>query len=447
VTPGRVERVTGTVTVAAAAPVPAAVASPFGLLRQRDFATFWFANVASDVGTWMQSAVVGALVARSTGRAWATALVTTALFFPQLIAAPLGGLLADRRERRTTFMATLSAQTIVTVVLAIVIASGERRTLVLSGIVLVQGFVGALGTPASASLGYDLAGPRNVMAMSSLGAFSWNSGRVLGPPLGIVLDQIFGPQTVVSVNAVSFALLVIALAQVHRSFHPPTRAATTPMHDLRAGLSSFFGHPTSRFVVLRLLPFQFLLMGFMTMFPIKVRDLGAGRNAIGLLSGTQGIGAVIGSILVMKTATHFGRRRTLMVLLMLGSIGVAGYAVSNTVPLAMLCVASVGTCISGSYVLFMATLQRDVPNDLRGRVMAMNQAFLGGTFTVGSVVLGGLSDLTTLTTALAAAALLHLAVVAGSVLWHRDRWRIVDRTTPTPPSAPGPAAQSAAAVT
>lgn len=406
--------------------------SPFGLLRQRDFATFWFANVVSDVGTWMQSAVVGALVARSTGKAWATALVTTALFFPQLIAAPLGGLLADRRERRSTFVSTLSAQTIVTAVLAVAIASGERRTLVLSAIVLLQGFVGALGTPSAAALGYDLAGPRNVMAMSSLGAFSWNSGRVLGPPLGIALDALVGPSAVVTANAVSYGLLVAAMLSVRRAFPAPPRAGTSAWEEVRAGAHSFFTHPTSRFVVGRMLPFQFLLMGFMTVIPIKVRDLDAGRQAIGWLSGMQGFGAVVGSILVTRVAATFGRRRTLQALLVGGSVAVGAYGASPSLWLALPAVALVGMCVSSCFVLFMSTLQRDVPNELRGRVMATNQAFMGATFTTGAVLTGVLADAIGLTSALITCALVHLALVAGPLLRAPERWRVIDRSAATP---------------
>jgi MFS family permease len=223
------------------------------------------------------------------------------------------------------------------------------------------------------------------------------------------------------------------MASVRRTFPAPPRMGTSAWEEVRAGARSFFTHPTSRFIVARLLPFQFLLMGFMTVIPIKVRDLDAGRQAIGWLSGMQGIGAVLGSLFVTKAAARFGRRHTLQGVLVGGSIAVGLYGASHRLWLALPAVAIVGTCVSSCFVLFMSTLQRDVPNELRGRVMATNQAFMGATFTSGALLTGVLADLVGLTPALAACALVHLALVAVPLLRAPHQWRIVDRA-PTHPA-------------
>ena len=84
--------------------------SPFRLLRERDIALFWGTGVVSDVGTWMQAVVIGALVARVTGRASSTGLVMASAFLPQMIGAPIGGILADRYDRRRVYVSALLAQ-------------------------------------------------------------------------------------------------------------------------------------------------------------------------------------------------------------------------------------------------------------------------------------------------------------------------------------------------
>ena len=78
--------------------------SPLTVLRHRTFATFWTAAVVSDIGTWMQSITVGVLVAHQTGKATATGLIGVAAFATQGIGAPIGGVLADRFDRRKMMM-------------------------------------------------------------------------------------------------------------------------------------------------------------------------------------------------------------------------------------------------------------------------------------------------------------------------------------------------------
>src|SRR3954471_18240294 len=107
-------------------------------LRHRAFRLFWGAGAASDIGTWVQLAAIGSLVAVSSGSALATGMIAAATFLPQGLCSPIGGLLADRFERRRTFLTTLGAQALITTIIATLIASGLRNPLALSGLVLLQ---------------------------------------------------------------------------------------------------------------------------------------------------------------------------------------------------------------------------------------------------------------------------------------------------------------------
>ncbi|MCX6521571.1 MAG: MFS transporter [Actinobacteria bacterium] len=174
---------------------------PFVPLRHRAVRLLWGAAVISDIGTWVQLIVVGSLVASGTGSAIQTGLVALATFMPQGIASPIGGLLADRFDRRRVFATALIAQATVTSVLAVVLGAGVRTPWVLTVLILVGSAAGATGAPSYAAMQPDLVPPNELMQMVSLGVYSWNSGRVLGPILGSLLMLAVGPAWTIAFNA------------------------------------------------------------------------------------------------------------------------------------------------------------------------------------------------------------------------------------------------------
>ena len=116
----------------------------------------------SDVGTWVQLIVVGSLVARETGSALYTGLTALALFTPQGLCAPIGGLLADRYDRRSVFVGALCLQTVATAVLAVVLAAGVRQPLLLSAIIVFSsaGNLIRMGVEEISEQGRDATGVR-----------------------------------------------------------------------------------------------------------------------------------------------------------------------------------------------------------------------------------------------------------------------------------------------
>ena len=145
---------------------------PFVPLRHRAVRLLWGAAVISDIGTWVQLIVVGSLVASGTGSAVQTGLVALATFMPQGISSPIGGLLADRFDRRRVFATALIAQAAVTSLLAVALGAGVRTPWVLTVLILVGSAAGATGAPSYAAMQPDLVPPNELMQMVSLGVRS-----------------------------------------------------------------------------------------------------------------------------------------------------------------------------------------------------------------------------------------------------------------------------------
>src|SRR4051812_7518693 len=276
-------------------------------LRHRAFRLFWGAGAASDIGTWVQLAAIGSLVAASSGSALSTGLVAAATFAPQGLCSPIGGLLADRYERRRVFLTTLGAQAVVTTIIAVVVGAGLRDPAMLSLLVLFQSSAGALGAPSLQAILPDLVPPDELTAAVALGITSWNSGRVVGPLLATALVP-FGAQWAIAANGISFYVLWFAIRGCGQRFVPPVREWLSPRRELAAGLQALRRSRGCMAAVTTVVVLHLVLVPFMGLIPSTSRALllrhgGAVNDAsvtsiAARLMSAQGIGAIAGSLLV-----------------------------------------------------------------------------------------------------------------------------------------------------
>ena len=284
---------------------------PFVPLRHREVRLLWGAAVVSDVGTWVQLIVVGSLVAAGTGSAIQTGLVALATFMPQGIASPVGGLLADRYDRRKVFAIALMAQALVTTVLAVVLGMGVRTPAVLTLLILLGSAAGATGAPSYAAMQPDLVPADELMAMVSLGVYSWNSGRIIGPLLGSVLVLSVGPAWTIGFNAFSFVVMAAAVSLVRRPFRPhdgAEGAGGSVRERLVDGWRTLRATPGCWHGVVLLVLFNLTVVPFMGLIPIYVRaEYGGGTGLTGAVASAQGVGAILGGVLITVLAARHRR--------------------------------------------------------------------------------------------------------------------------------------------
>jgi len=377
---------------------------PFRPLRHRSVRLLWSAAVVSDVGTWVQLIVVGSLVAAGTGSAVRTGLVALATFMPQGIAAPIGGLLADRFDRRKVFASALVLQAVMTSTLALVLGSGVRSPGVLTVLILFGSASGALGAPSYAALQPDLVPPEELMAMVSLGVYSWNSGRIIGPILGTVLVATVGPAWTIGFNAVTFIVLAIGVWSLRRPFLPHD-AGGTIVERLTDGWRALRSTPGCWHGVVLLILFNLTVVPFMGLIPIyAAAEYGGGTGLAGLFSSAQGIGAIIGGIVVTMLAVRYRRAHLFERIVLFVAAMLAFYAAAPNPAAVTIGASLLGGGCSAMFITGSAIVQRDAPPARRGRVMAMMQAFMGVSYGVGILTIGLIGDLFNLHVAFAVGA-------------------------------------------
>ena len=395
---------------------------PFVPLRHRAVRLLWSAAVVSDIGTWVQLIVVGSLVAANTGSAVQTGLVALATFAPQSIASPVGGLLADRFDRRKVFAAALMVQALVTSALAVTLGLGVRSPAVLIVLILLASAAGATGAPSYAAMLPDLVPPEELMAMVSLGVYSWNSGRIIGPLLGTALVLVVGPAWTIGFNAGSFVVLAVAVALVRRTFSP-TRSDGTIFDRLVGGWRTLRSTPGCFHGVALLVLYNLTIVPFIGLIPIYLRsDYGGGTAMAGTVASAQGAGAIIGGIIVSVLAHRHPRSLLIGRLIVLLAFALGLYAVAPNAIWVVAASALLGGAGAGFFIASSAIIQRDAPAASRGRVMSIMQAAMGVSYGVGLLFIGSIGDATNLHLAFGVGAIL-LLVGFGLLTLRSRHWR------------------------
>ena len=386
----------------------------------------WGAAVVSDVGTWVQLIVVGSLVAAGTGSAIQTGLVALATFMPQGIASPVGGLLADRYDRRKVFAVALVAQALVTTLLAVVLGAGVRTPAVLTLLILLGSAAGATGAPSYAAMQPDLVPADELMAMVSLGVYSWNSGRIIGPLLGSVLVLSVGPAWTIGFNAFSFVVMAGAVSLVRRPFRPhggAEEAAGGVRERLVGGWQTLRATPGCWHGVVLLVLFNLTVVPFMGLIPIYMRlEFGGGTGLTGAVASAQGVGAILGGVLITVLAQRFRRSFLVGRLVWALSSALLVYALAPNRAWAIAGGALLGAASASMFITSSAIIQRDAPPASRGRVMSIMQAAMGVSYGIGLLFIGSIGDATNLRLAFAVGSV--LLVVGFAALTARSRhWR------------------------
>ena len=364
------------------------------LARYRSLRRLFLAGALSDIGTWMQAVTVGTLVAETSHSAGATALVMSVLFLPQGICSPLGGLLADRFDRRRMAMTVLAVQTLLTFALAALVHRGVHSPAALAGVILVQGCAGAFVNPALQAITPQLVEPEDLLPALSLGSISWNCGRIAGPILGALATAAWGPATAIAANAASFLVPIVALASIRRRFHSGGHVELGRFFtELREAGRLAARLPSMRVLVPGVVIVQLMLSALLPTLPFYARNvLGGGSGLVTLLFVALGSAAMLAAGFVPGLTLGMGRSAVMRCFVGCLSVGMLITAVARTPLVAMVGVAVFGCGITGFFVSSGTVVQRDAPESHRGRLVSIYAAVTGMSYGLGAPLNGWFAD-------------------------------------------------------
>lgn len=383
-------------------------------LGRRDFAIVWTAALVSNVGSWMQIVAVGVLITEVTGQARWTGLVAAAGFLPIGVLSPVGGAVADRINRRRWLLATTLGETLFAALLAISTATGHHSAGLLTLLVFGLGAMTALGIPAFQAILPDLVGRDEILAATSLSLAEYNFGRVAGPALAGIVLAVGSYTWAFTLNAVSYAAVLLALLLIRL----PPPVAGDEEGGVRArivsGARTAAADAGCRLAIASIAVTALLISPFIALVPaFAVKLFGNGPTGASVLITAQGVGAVVGALLLAPAANRFGRRRLLVANLAVLPLVTMGYALSPSLVVAAALLLLLGAAYIGVLSGLGTVVQLRTPAPFRARVLSLYMVALGVVYPVGAVLQGVVGDRIGLRAVTAATAALYLVIVLG----------------------------------
>jgi MFS family permease len=388
-------------------------------LTHRNFRLLWFAALGSTIGTWMQKFAQSWLVWDLTQSNTYLGLDEFLSQLPILLFMLIGGVVADRHDRRRLLTGSQYVQAFTAFALAALVFTGTVRVEHIFVLSFITGCGQAFGGPAYQALIPSLVPRRDLPNAIALNSTQFNLSRVLGPVAGGSVVFAIGTAWCFALNGLSYFLVVLALASLHLPAHVPTTRPRDLAGELRGGLR--YVRDTRLIYVLTALAFvsTFLAMPVATLLPSFATDVldgfGSPRTRLWMLMASQGLGAIVGALFVGSQATFQRRGRVVLGSQIALGLLVAGFAFSPWLPLSLILLFAVGLASMVSLSTTLSLVQLIVPDELRGRVVSIYMVALRSGMPLGSLVAGMLADLLSPPVIMAANGLV-LCGVAGYLL-------------------------------
>jgi MFS family permease len=391
----------------------------FSALRWPNFRLFWTGMVISLVGMWVMNTAQSYLVWELTRSPLATSLPIFFFSLPTLIFSPLGGVIADRVDRRRLLMVTQTLFMTQSAVLTALTWFDVVRVEHIYVLAFLNGLVVAVDNPARQAMIVRLVGRDDVSNAVGLQSLAFNASRVVGPPLGGLLYAAVGPELAFLANTLSFTAILYPLWLMDVP-HENGGVRTTVWGDLLEGIAYVRGHPVVRTLIELVALIGVFGFSYVVLMPVMTSQvLEGGPAENGYLLGVLGIGATAGSLFVATMGIRGRPGRRILKVGALAAISIIGFSFSRS----MLVSAAVLFVVGGSIIAFLstanATIQMLVPDSLRGRVMSIYSAALIGSGPLNSLFAGGLGSAFGAPAAIAISAVFILLPIA--YLWVRSR--------------------------
>ncbi len=398
---------------------------PRGLraLSHRDYRLFWFGQLLSRIGTWMQSVGQAWLVLELTGSPFRLGLISTLQFAPVLAFSFLAGVISDRMAKRRLIVATQIAMMLQAFVLAALVWSGHIAYWHVAVLAAVYGVANALDMPARQSYVIELVGKDDLMNAIALNSAVFNSARIVGPAVAGILIGAYGVGTAFFINAVSFIAVLVALAAMRIDGAPRPGARATVREEVMEGVRYAVRTPIIMLVLGLLLFVSLFVLNFNVVVPLLARDvLQQGAHGYGLLMSALGVGAVLGAVGVASAGLRRPSMPLVLVAAIVASVGVLSLSLVRSVALAaaVLMVTGLAQILFTSSVNSM--IQVAVPDGMRGRMMSLYVFVFVGVNPFGAFLVGSVAESFGIATACFAGGSLGLiAVLLLSWRWHHTR--------------------------
>ncbi|HTQ90560.1 MAG TPA: MFS transporter [Streptosporangiaceae bacterium] len=355
-------------------------------LRQRNYRLFFFGQLVSVAGTWMQSVAQSFLVLDLTHSGTQLGLTSAARFLPMFLFGPIGGVFADRMDRKRVLYLTQSLSGLLAAVFAVTVATHSIRLWIVYLLAIALGFVNVFDNPARQSFISEMVSAQDLPNAVTLNSVAMNMARVFGAALGGVIAAAIGLALCFACNALSFAAVLVSLAAMRTSELFPAKRITRQKRQVRQGLRYVRSTPELLIPLVMIAVIGTLAWEFQVTLPLMASKVfNGGAASYGVMASVMGGGAVVGGLI--SAARSRPRTRALCLAAVGWGIAILAAAVAPSMALELTALVFVGYGSITFNSLAKTTLQLAAKPEMRGRVMALwALAWLGSTQVGGPIV-------------------------------------------------------------
>ncbi|MBI4455124.1 MAG: MFS transporter [Acidobacteria bacterium] len=388
----------------------------FQAFRYPDFRLMWLGAFTSTTGTWMQTVAQSWLVLTLTGSVFYLGLTGFCADLPIIIFSLLGGVVADRIDRRKLLLASQYTQMTCAFMLTALVYLGRIQIWHFLVLVFVVGTAQAFGGPAYQALIPGLVRREHVPNAIALNSIQFNLARVVGPLLaGIVMASV-GAVLCFALNGISFVAVIISLYLIHATFTPQRTNET-----VLTGMSKGFLFVRKQWAL-----WQLCLLGFISTFcgiPLLTLLAVFARNTFHIgptgystLMACSGAGAITGALIYAGLGNLQNRGKFTLWVQFLFALCIGTFALSRNLTISYLALFSSGACMMALFASITSLVQLATAEEMRGRVMSIFMLAFRGGMPLGNLTVGFLASQASPSVALLAGSVLLGSVAVGLML-------------------------------
>ncbi len=365
----------------------------FKAFQYRDFRLMWIGACVSSIGTWMQIVAQGWLIYRLSHSAFLLALDQFLGGIPIFLFTLIGGVVADRAERRKILLVSQYVQMASATLLTILVATGLIQVWHILSLSLISGLAQAFGGPAYQALIPMLVDREDMPNAIALNSIQFNTAVTIGPALAGQALAHLGEKWCFGLNALSFLAPIISLSIISTQVLPPGTKDSI-FNSLKQGIRFVRKQGSMEALIVLAFCMTALSMPMRTYIPVFVKDIfQRGPETFGNLLSVMGVGSICGSLIIAGAGNIRNKGRIALIMLICLGGAIAAFSFSRWLPFSFLMLLVVGASMMAVFATVTSLVQLITTDEMRGRVMSVyNCAFRGG-MPMGNLVTGWLVPL------------------------------------------------------
>ncbi|MFZ0034884.1 MAG: MFS transporter [Sedimentisphaerales bacterium] len=359
-------------------------------LRNRNYRLFFTGQGLSLIGTWMQSVAMGWLAYRLTNSILYLGIVGFSSGIPILLAAPFGGVIADKFDRKRILIVTQVFSMLQAAIVTALAMTGVIQPWHIIVLSLLLGTINGFDMPTRQAFVRELVDtPDDLPNAIALNSLIFNGARLIGPPIAGLLIAFAGEGICFLINAVSFIPVLLAFAAMKIKPLEIPRHNGSILTGLKDGIGYAFGFTPIKVILILLVFLGLVAMPYVVLLPVFARDVLAGDSkTYGFLMAASGVGAITGALFLASQKNVTRLNKIILSSMCTFAVGIIVFSISRTLWFSLIMMMLVGFGLMSLIVSLNTLLQTIVDDNKRGRIMSLYSMSFIGLAPFGSLLAG-----------------------------------------------------------